>query len=100
MIETAERDGILTPGCTILEPTSGNTGVSLAFVAKLKGYKVTRRHAGQRRATERTQLLRAYGAEIVYSDGASRHQRLDRGGAGAGGRRPEPRHALPVRQRG
>ena len=69
MIEAAERDGKLTPGCTILEPTSGNTGVSLAFVAKLKGYRVkVVMPAGM--SPERTQLLRAYGAEIVYSDAA------------------------------
>src|SRR5687767_13435872 len=68
MIEDAERDGLLSPGCTILEPTSGNTGVSLAFVAKLKGYNVKvvmPDNAGD----ERTNLLKAYGAEIVYSEG-------------------------------
>jgi cysteine synthase len=69
MIEAAERDGRLTPGCTILEPTSGNTGVSLAFVAKLKGYKV-KVVMPDNMSPERTQLLRAYGAEIVYSEGA------------------------------
>ncbi len=69
MIEAAEREGKLTPGCTILEPTSGNTGVSLAFVAKLKGYKV-RVVMPDNMSPERTQLLRAYGAEIVYSEGA------------------------------
>jgi cysteine synthase B len=68
MIEAAERDGRLTPGCTILEPTSGNTGVSLAFVAKLKGYKV-KAVMPDNMSPERTQLLRAYGAEIVYSEG-------------------------------
>jgi cysteine synthase len=68
MIEAAERDGKLTPGCTILEPTSGNTGVSLAFVAKLKGYNV-RVVMPDNMSPERTQLLRAYGAEIVYSEG-------------------------------
>jgi [CysO sulfur-carrier protein]-thiocarboxylate-dependent cysteine synthase len=68
MIEAAEREGRLTPGCTILEPTSGNTGVSLAFVAKLKGYKV-RVVMPDNVSGERTQLLRAYGAEIVYSEG-------------------------------
>ncbi|HEX5369727.1 MAG TPA: cysteine synthase family protein, partial [Dehalococcoidia bacterium] len=69
MVEAAERDGKLTPGCTILEPTSGNTGVSLAFVAKLKGYKV-KAVMPDNMSPERTQLLRAYGAEIVYSEGA------------------------------
>jgi cysteine synthase B len=68
MIEMGERDGKLTPGCTILEPTSGNTGVSLAFVAKLKGYKV-RVVMPDNVSEERTQILRAYGAEIVYSEG-------------------------------
>jgi cysteine synthase B len=68
MIEAAEREGRLTPGCTILEPTSGNTGVSLAFVAKLKGYKV-RVVMPDNVSGERTALLRAYGAEIVYSEG-------------------------------
>src|SRR3972149_3708948 len=68
MIEDAERDGLLTPGCTILEPTSGNTGVSLAFVAGLQGYKV-RVVMPDNVSEERTALLRAYGAEIVYSEG-------------------------------
>jgi cysteine synthase B len=68
MIEDAERDGRLTPGCTILEPTSGNTGVSLAFVAKLKGYKV-KVVMPDNMSEERTLLLRAFGAEIVFSEG-------------------------------
>src|SRR5687768_2255649 len=68
MIEAAERDGKLTPGCTILEPTSGNTGVSLAFVARLKGYKV-KVVMPDNVSVERTALLRAYGAEIVFSEG-------------------------------
>jgi cysteine synthase B len=68
MIENAERDGLLTPGCTILEPTSGNTGVSLAFVAKIKGYKV-KVVMPDNVSDERTGLLRAYGAEIVFSEG-------------------------------
>jgi cysteine synthase B len=68
MIEMGEQDGLLTPGCTILEPTSGNTGLSLAFVAKLKGYKV-RCVMPDNASEERTAILRAYGAEIVYSEG-------------------------------
>ena len=68
MIEAAERDGLLTPGCTILEPTSGNTGVSLAFVARLKGYNV-RVVMPDNVSEERTALLRAFGAEIVPSEG-------------------------------
>jgi len=69
MIEQAEKDGILTPGCTILEPTSGNTGISLAMAARLKGYKLVC-VMPENTSTERTQILRMWGAEIVYSPGA------------------------------
>ncbi|TEX51238.1 MAG: cysteine synthase B [Actinomycetales bacterium mxb001] len=69
MVERAERDGVLTPGCTILEPTSGNTGISLAMAARLKGYKLVC-VMPENTSSERTQLLRMWGAEIVYSPGA------------------------------
>ncbi|MBM3689737.1 MAG: cysteine synthase [Actinobacteria bacterium] len=69
MIEQAERDGILTPGCTILEPTSGNTGISLAMAARLKGYRLVC-VMPENTSVERTQLLRMWGAEVVYSPGA------------------------------
>jgi cysteine synthase B len=68
MVEEAEREGRLSPGCTVLEPTSGNTGISLAFVARLKGYKV-RVVMPDNVSEERTELLRSYGAEIVLSEG-------------------------------
>ncbi|WP_220199336.1 PLP-dependent cysteine synthase family protein [Ktedonospora formicarum] len=68
MIEEAEADGRLVPGAVLLEPTSGNTGIALAMIARLKGYQfvavmpdnVTR---------ERAQLLKLYGAEIIFSEG-------------------------------
>ena len=69
MIEKAEAEGKLTPDKTILEPTSGNTGIALAFVAKRKGYRV-KVVMPENVGPERTQLLEAYGAEIVYSEGA------------------------------
>lgn len=69
MIEQAEKDGLLTPGCTILEPTSGNTGISLAMAARLKGYKLVC-VMPENTSAERTQILRMWGAEIVYSPGA------------------------------
>jgi cysteine synthase B len=69
MIEQAEKDGLLTPGCTILEPTSGNTGISLAMAARLKGYKLVC-VMPENTSVERTQILRMWGAEIVYSPGA------------------------------
>src|SRR6187455_67798 len=68
MIETAEAEGAIEPGHTILEPTSGNTGIALAMICRRKGYplKVV---MPDNVTEERTQLLRMYGAEIVYSPG-------------------------------
>ena len=68
LIERAEEDGLIRPGQTILEPTSGNTGISLAMICRRKGYplKVV---MPDNVTSERTQLLRMYGAEIVYSPG-------------------------------
>jgi [CysO sulfur-carrier protein]-thiocarboxylate-dependent cysteine synthase len=69
MIEDAEARGAIEPGHTILEPTSGNTGISLGMICQRKGYplKVV---MPDNVTGERTQLLRMYGAEIVYSEGA------------------------------
>ncbi|MGN6252856.1 MAG: PLP-dependent cysteine synthase family protein [Marmoricola sp.] len=69
MIEAAERDGLLRPGCTILEPTSGNTGISLAMAAKLRGYRLVC-VMPENTSEERRQLLRMWGAEIVSSPAA------------------------------
>ncbi|MFI7451717.1 PLP-dependent cysteine synthase family protein [Nonomuraea sp. NPDC049714] len=69
MVQEAEKDGLLTPGCTILEPTSGNTGISLAMAAKLKGYKLIC-VMPENTSEERRQLLRMYGAEIISSPAA------------------------------
>jgi cysteine synthase B len=69
MIEEAEKDGTLRPGSTILEPTSGNTGISLAMAAKLKGYRLVC-VMPENTSEERRQLLRMWGAEIVASPAA------------------------------
>jgi [CysO sulfur-carrier protein]-thiocarboxylate-dependent cysteine synthase len=69
MIERAEQDGEISASRTILEPTSGNTGISLAMIGRLKGYRV-KVVMPENVSEERTQLLLAYGAEIVYSDGS------------------------------
>ncbi|MEU4549793.1 PLP-dependent cysteine synthase family protein [Nonomuraea dietziae] len=69
MIEQAEKDGLLTPGCTILEPTSGNTGISLAMSARLKGYKLIC-VMPENTSDERRQLLRMWGSEIISSPAA------------------------------
>ena len=69
MVAAAEKDGTLRPGCTILEPTSGNTGISLAMAAKLRGYRLVC-VMPENTSEERRQLLRMWGAEIVASPAA------------------------------
>ncbi|MFN8152214.1 MAG: cysteine synthase family protein [Solirubrobacterales bacterium] len=68
MIDRAEAEGLISPGQTILEPTSGNTGIALAMIASRKGYRL-KAVMPDNVTPERSQLLSMYGAEIVYSEG-------------------------------
>jgi cysteine synthase B len=69
MIEQAEKDGLLAPGTTILEPTSGNTGISLAMVAHLRGYRMIC-VMPENTSVERRQILEMHGAQVIYSPAA------------------------------
>ena len=92
MIEAAEASGELEPGRALLEPTSGNTGISLALVARLKGYPLTC-VVPENVTQERLRLLRLYGAEIVASPGAEGSNGAVRLALELGER--EPRYLLP-----
>jgi len=69
MVRQAEKDGLLRPGSTVLEPTSGNTGISLAMVARLRGYELIC-VMPENTSVERRQLLEMYGAKIIFSPAA------------------------------
>ena len=98
MIEAAEAEGAIEPGQTILEPTSGNTGIALAMICRRKGYKL-KVVMPDNVTAERTQLLDDVRGGDRLLGGRQGLQRRGRGGAGDG---PGPAvlHALPVRQRG
>ncbi len=89
LIEAAERDGLLQPGQTVLEPTSGNTGISLAMVCAVRGYRL-RAVMPESATPERAQMLRMYGAEIVWSPGEQGSNGAVRAGARARGRATRP----------
>src|SRR4029453_8215242 len=96
MIDAAEKDGSLQPGATILEPTSGNTGISLAMVAKQRGYKLVC-VMPENTSIERRQLLEMFGAQIIFSPAAGGFPPLP-GRPQAG--RPGDRRRAPLRRAG
>src|ERR1700681_2826406 len=88
MIQQAEKEGRLTAGCTILEPTSGNTGISLAMVAKLRGYNLIC-VMPENTSSERRQLLEMWGVRIISSPAAGGSNEAVRVAKGLAAEHPE-----------
>ena len=99
MITEAEADGTLTPGKTLIEPSSGNTGIALAMIAKLKGYPI-KIVLPENVSIERRQLLEVCGAEIISSPGAEGSNGAVRKAQALAGRTSRLGLPVPVRQRG
>jgi [CysO sulfur-carrier protein]-thiocarboxylate-dependent cysteine synthase len=91
MVQDAEADGTLTPGKTIIEPSSGNTGIALAMIARIKGYPI-KIVLPENVSIERRQLLEIFGAEVILSPGSE-------GSNGAVKRAIELADSLPVFER-
>jgi S-sulfo-L-cysteine synthase (O-acetyl-L-serine-dependent) len=98
MIRRAEERGEIRPGDTLIEATSGNTGIALAMAAAIKGYRMVL-VMPEHMSVERRALMRAYGAEIVLTPRAGQHGGGHRPRPGDGGGGPGP-HPRPVRQPG
>src|SRR4051812_1295646 len=88
MIAKAEKEGLLAPGRTILEPTSGNTGISLAMVARLRGYDIVC-VMPENTSAERRQLLEMWGARIIFSPAAGGSNEAVRVAKGLAGEHPD-----------
>ena len=99
MITEAEADGTLSPGCTIIEPSSGNTGIAMAMICRIKGYNIKIVLPGNV-SIERRQLLEVYGAEIIDSPGEEGSNGAVRMAIELADAEPRLGVPLPVRERG